>query len=68
MWGTAGGSEVKASGVWPAMIDWIAGPAPPNGTCTVSSLKVSLNSSPDRWGVVPVPADAKVYLPGFALT
>src|SRR4051794_39428472 len=65
--GIAGGSDVNVIGVWPATADWIAGPAPLNGTCTRSSPAKSLNNSPERCGVVPVPADAKVYLPGFFL-
>ena len=36
--GAVGGSAVKAIGVWPATADWIAGPAPPNGTLATSSL------------------------------
>src|SRR5215210_8740833 len=63
----AGGSAVKASGVCPATVDWIAGPAPPNGTCTRSRPNFSLNNSPDRWGVEPIPGPAKLYLPGLAL-
>src|SRR5580765_8363399 len=66
--GTAGGIDEKMIGVWPPTADWIAGPAPGNGTCTRSSPNVSLNSSPDRCGVVPTPAWAKLlYLPGLAL-
>src|SRR5262249_58805633 len=66
--GTAGVTTVKAIGVWPASTDWIAGADPLNGTCTRSRPCESLNSSPERCGVVPSPAEAKLYLPGLALT
>src|SRR5688572_11797943 len=65
--GTAGASVVNMIGVWPATVDWIAGPAPGNGTCTMSTPVTSRNSSPERCGVVPTPAWAKLlYLPGLA--
>src|SRR5262249_6755862 len=59
----AGGNPVKAIGVWPAMADCSAGPAPPNGTCTMSRSNDSRNSSPERCGVVATPAEAKLALP-----
>src|SRR6185503_11587814 len=65
--GTAGVMTVNAIGVCPASADWIAGPEPPNGMCTRSIFCDSLNSSPDKCGVVPRPAEAKLYLPGLAL-
>ena len=37
---------------------------PLNGTWTRSSPCESLNSSPERCGVVPSPAEAKLYYPG----
>src|SRR5262249_22580765 len=65
--GTAGVSAVKAMNVWPARVAWMAGPEPLNGTGTMSRFCDCLNSSPERCDVVPVPACAKLYLPGFAL-
>jgi len=53
-------------GVCPATTDWIEGPPPGNGASAKSSPKVSLNSSLERCGVVPMPGEAKVYLPGLA--
>ena len=53
--GIAGGSAMKAIGVWLPSAEAIAGPAPPKGTLTMSSLNVSRNNSPERCGVVPVP-------------
>src|SRR5215470_3877739 len=67
MLASAGGSAVNAIGVWPPMVDVMAGPAPVNGTMTRSRPKLSLNNSPDRCGVEPVPGCAKLYLPGLAL-
>src|SRR5262249_35676734 len=49
------------------MVEVIAGPAPGKGTITRSRPNVSLNSSPERCGVDPVPGCAKLYLPGLAL-
>src|SRR5262249_33647968 len=49
-----GGSAKNPMGVWLALTDWAAGPAPLNGTVTRSSPNVSLNSSPAKCGVVPV--------------
>ena len=57
---------MKAIGVWPPTVAWIAGPAPVKGTCTRSSLKASRNSSPPRCGVEPTPGPAKLYLPGLS--
>src|SRR5215468_2755635 len=65
--GTAGAVEPKEIGVWPATVDPIAGPPPLNGTCTRSRLRERRNNSPTRWGGVPVPGEAKLYLPGLAL-
>src|SRR5262245_18251533 len=63
----AGGSAVNAIGVWPPMVDVMAGAAPVNGTMVRSSPNASLNSSPLRCGVEPVAGCAKLYLPGLAL-
>ena len=49
----AGGSAVNATGVWPPMVEVIAGAAPGNGTIVRSRSNVSLNSSPPRCGVEP---------------
>ena len=53
--------------MWPPTVDCKAGPAPENGTWTTFSPAESLNSSPERCGVVPTPAEAKLYLPGVFL-
>src|SRR6266849_1714231 len=53
--GIAGGSDVNAIGVCPPASDWIAGPAPPNGTCTMSSFSLRRNSSPERCGTGTTP-------------
>ena len=68
MLGAALPSDVKAIGVWPPMVDVMAGPPPLNGTCTRSSPNFSLNSSPTSRGCVFAPDDAKLYLPGLART
>src|SRR4249920_4265381 len=44
--------------VWPAIKSVMAGTLPLYGTCTMSTLAMDLNSSPDRWAAVPLPADA----------
>ena len=66
--GIAGGIAWMQIGVWPATTDWIDGAPPGNGASAKSSPKVSLNSSLERCGVVPMPGEAKVYLPGLALS
>src|SRR6266550_4698546 len=65
--GVAGGIAWKHIGVCPATTDCIDGPPPGNGASAKSSPKVSLNSSLERCGVVPIPGEAKVYFPGLAL-
>ena len=44
-----------------------AGPAPLNGTWSMSHPVIDLNSSPDRCTEVPLPEDAMLIFPGFAL-
>ena len=44
-----------------------AGPLPLYGTCSMSTLAIEANSSPARWIEVPLPAEANVTLPGWAL-
>src|SRR5262249_46612830 len=62
--GAAGGSEEKATGVWPPSTDWIIGPPPWNGTAVRSSFRASLKSSPERGDGVPAPGVAwLLYLP-----
>src|SRR5262245_8466184 len=65
--GTAGAIEPKEIGVCPATAEPIAGPPPLNGTCTRSRPSERRNNSPTRCGGVPVPGEAKLYLPGLAL-
>src|SRR3954462_1455044 len=60
------GNAVNAIGVWPPIVAWTAGAAPVNGTCTMSRLNASRNSSPPRCGVDPTPGPAKLYLPGLS--
>src|SRR4051812_22061770 len=62
--GTAGGNEVNAMGVCPAIVECTAKPALLNGTCTRSRPSDWRKSSPIRCGGVPVPGDAKLYLAG----
>ena len=58
----AGGGTGRAPnmiGVWPAIVDVIAGAAPLNGTCVISRPSDILKSSPEGVGmVVPVPGEA----------
>src|SRR6266699_2639308 len=65
--GTTGGGVVKAIGVWPATVEPIAKPALLKGICTRSRPSDRRNNSPTRCPGVPVPGEAKVYLPGWAL-
>src|SRR5215831_8963698 len=65
--GTTGTDEVKAIGVWPAMVAPMANPALLYGTWTMSRPSDSRNSSPTRCPGVPVPGEAKLYLPGLDL-
>src|SRR6476661_10403724 len=45
-----------------------AGELPRYGTCTISMPAMRLKSSPERWIVVPTPADEKLSLPvGFGV-
>src|SRR5215470_1732337 len=66
--GTAGVRALNPIWVWPATTAATAGPPPLNGTCTMSSPSDRRNCSPARCGGAPVPPEAKVYLPGLALT
>src|SRR5215475_15167275 len=65
--GTTGGGVVKAIGVWPATVEPIANPALLNGICTRSRPSDRRNCSPTRRAGVPVPGEAKLYLPGVDL-
>src|SRR5262249_51355346 len=65
--GAADTSEAKAMGVWPATVEPIAKPELLNGICTRSRPSDSRNCSPTRCAGVPVPAEAKLYLPGLDL-
>src|SRR5215470_8664752 len=65
--GTAGAVDPKEIGVWPATAEATAGPPPLNGTCTRSRPSDRRNNSPTRCGGVPVPGEAKLYLPGLVL-
>src|SRR6516165_8494785 len=65
--GAADTTEAKAIAVWPATVAPTAKPALLNGTCTRSSPSDSRNCSPTRCPGVPVPPEAKLYLPGLDL-
>ena len=56
--GTAGAIAPNEIMVWPATVEPTAGPPPPNGTCTRSSLSDRRNNSPTSCGGVPVPGEA----------
>jgi len=45
-----------------------AGGLPRYGMCCISTPVIVLNSSPERCCDVPLPLDAKLYLPGLALS
>jgi hypothetical protein len=45
-----------------------AGPAPRYGTCCILTPAIIVKSSPEMCCDVPLPADAKLSLPGLALT
>lgn len=49
----------------PAVRSVIASWTALNGTCTICVPVMSLNSSPPRWNVLPLPLDAKSRAPGF---
>ncbi len=53
--------------MWPATVDATARPALLNGTCTRSRPSDRRKSSPTRCPGVPVPGEAKLYLPGLDL-
>jgi hypothetical protein len=55
------------SGVWPPSSDCTNGPPPENGTTTKFSPSACLNISIESEGVVPVPGEATLYLPGSFL-
>src|SRR5215470_13184820 len=65
--GTTGTGEVKAIRVWPAMVAPMANPALLYGTWTMSRPSDWRNCSPTRCPGVPVPGEAKLYLPGLTL-
>jgi hypothetical protein len=52
---------------WPPKRSVNAGVEPRYGTWTISTPAIILNSSPERWCVDPMPADAMLILPGLAL-
>ena len=52
---------------WPPIRSVIALPAPRYGTCTMFTPVIILNNSPAMWMPVPMPAEAKLSLPGLAL-
>ena len=48
--------EAQPSGVVPAKTAWMAGPAPLKGMCVILMPVSSFSNSPDKCGVVPMPA------------
>src|SRR4029453_13689523 len=58
---------LHAIGVWPPSSDCTIGPPPENGTTTKLSPSASLSISIESEGVVPVPGEAILYLPGSFL-
>src|SRR5215831_17163584 len=56
-----------AIGVWLPSSDCTIGPPPANGTTTKLSPSASLSISIESEGVVPVPGEATLYLPGSFL-
>src|SRR4029079_3108958 len=51
-------------GTWLPSTDCVIGPPPANGTVTKSTLRSCLSCSIDSDGVVPVPGEPTLYLPG----
>src|SRR5690349_2257513 len=51
----------------PAIKAGSAGPAPLNGTCSMLHPVMVLKSSPERCTEVPLPEEAMLTFPGFAL-
>src|SRR6187455_3653010 len=63
----AAGSEENITWTWPLARSVSAAGAPLYGTCVQVTPVIERNSSPDRWVMVPVPADATLIAPGLAL-
>ena len=57
-------SAPQTIGVWPPSSDVVIGPPPGNGTVMKSSLSASFIMSIDSDGVVPVPGEPTLCLPG----
>src|SRR3954471_5688458 len=66
MYGIAVGRLGKFAAISPANWLMTLWPEPLNGTCTMLTCASVLNSSPERCGLVPRPAEPNVKLPGFA--
>ena len=65
--GSAEGRPSIIRGTCPPSRSLVAGGLPLYGTCTISTPAMILNSSPERWEPVPLPAVAKLSVPGRAL-
>ncbi len=65
--GMAASGSANDSWTSPPISAVTAGPPPLNGTCTMSRPVMVLNSSPARWGRLPLPAELKKNFPGCAL-
>src|SRR5439155_14995997 len=67
MWPSDEGRLSKSTCTWPAMRSVSAGPAPLYGTCSILHPVIDMKSSPDMCTDVPLPDEAMLILPGFAL-
>src|SRR6185436_3181520 len=63
----AAGSEENITWTGPLARSVSAAGAPLYGTCVQVTPVIERNSSPERWVMVPVPADATLMAPGLAL-
>src|SRR3546814_16583476 len=55
----------KKPPTWPPTVSLMAGAAPLYGTCRISALVAILSSEIAIWGMLPIPEEAKVALPGY---
>jgi len=67
MWPIEEGRLSNITCTWPEMRSTSAGPAPLYGTCSILQPVIIENISPDMCTDVPVPDEAQLIFPGFAL-
>src|ERR1700738_5364740 len=65
--GTVATGATMEIGVWPPIVEPIAKPALPKGTCTRSTPYDTRNGAPTRCPGDPTPPEAKLYRPGLFL-